>query len=404
MDFLPGFNWALPKAFSDAVFGCRFEEGDMLYQTPLAYKGNWDKKELEYFIQVMYPARGGSKTAGDAAVFEKNWNSEVRLDIYKNYEKISIGQIRTTQGSLYSTLWKGDLNLILSDNVKSPELPVGVSAVNKVLDEVENTAKNISNGLPVFVMVLDITSPVSRDKYLKIKSKLSKHMKQEPINMSPKDAGIQSYGSIAPAIQIAFFVTTVKFPSELESLIKEAVYIKSKNAKTSRFRVAAHGRIYPNDTELSFIYQDAKGNITTRDVHTVSVSDIYIQGICKKTNSIKTFRKDRVLEYITDLSLVEDRLNHHISINPAPKAAPQSAYLPDVCFTGFSKDDKGSLIKLAKEKGLTVRSSVTKQLNFLCIGKNAGPKKMEAARKQGVVVLNENQFRVMVETGELPED
>ena len=53
---------------------------------------------------------------------------------------------------------------------------------------------------------------------------------------------------------------------------------------------------------------------------------------------------------------------------------------------------------------MTVRSSVTKQLNFICIGKNAGPKKMEAARKQGVVVLNENQFRVMVETGELPED
>ena len=115
MEFIPGFKWALPKAFSDAVFGCRFEEGDMLYQTSSAYKTDWSKKELDYFIQVAFPSRGGSKTTGEAAVFEKNWNSEVRLDVYKNHEKISIGQIRTTQGRLYSTLWKGDIDLILSE-------------------------------------------------------------------------------------------------------------------------------------------------------------------------------------------------------------------------------------------------------------------------------------------------
>lgn len=403
MEFIPGFKWAVPKAFSDAVFRCRFEEGDMLYQTPSAYETDWSKKELEYFIQVVYPSRGGSKTAGEAAVFEKNWNTEVRLDIYKYHEKISIDQIRTTQGRLYSTLWKDDINIILSEKDKSIELPTGLSSANKSLDEVEKTAKNLSNDSPVFVMALDITSPVSRDKHLKIKTKLSKHIEQKPVYLSPEEAGIKDYHSIAPAIQIVFFVTTVESNSKLETLIKEAVYIKSKNAKTSKFRVSAHGRIYPNNISLSFIYQDAKGNITSRNMREVSMSNDYIQGFCEDTHQFKTFRKDRVLEYLTDIRLIQDKLKHHIKTNPAPKKAPQSAGLNEICFTGFSKEDKNSLTTLAKSKNLIIRSSVTKNLNFLCIGKNAGPKKMETARKQGVVVLNENQFRVMLETGELPE-
>ena len=37
-------------------------------------------------------------------------------------------------------------------------------------------------------------------------------------------------------------------------------------------------------------------------------------------------------------------------------------------------------------------SSVTKKLDFLCGGENAGPKKIEKAESQGVQFLNEEQF------------
>jgi len=45
-----------------------------------------------------------------------------------------------------------------------------------------------------------------------------------------------------------------------------------------------------------FIYQDAKESITARKVFNVSESEQYIQGICISSNSLRTFRKDRILD------------------------------------------------------------------------------------------------------------
>ena len=76
---------------------------------------------------------------------------------------------------------------------------------------------------------------------------------------------------------------------------------------------------------------------------------------------------------------------------------------PEVHFTGFKKPDKNVLIELAETAGMFIRSSVTKKLQYLCCGYNASPKKIEDSRHKGVVVLSESQFRVMLETGEIPE-
>jgi len=40
-DYFDGFSWALPNAFADALALCRFEQGDMLYDTRRAYEGEW---------------------------------------------------------------------------------------------------------------------------------------------------------------------------------------------------------------------------------------------------------------------------------------------------------------------------------------------------------------------------
>jgi hypothetical protein len=39
MDFFPKFKWAVPHAFGDALAACRFEQGDILYDTLMAYEG-----------------------------------------------------------------------------------------------------------------------------------------------------------------------------------------------------------------------------------------------------------------------------------------------------------------------------------------------------------------------------
>ncbi len=159
-----------------------------------------------------------------------------------------------------------------------------------------------------------------------------------------------------------------------------------------------------NTGNKKFIYQDARGNITAREVTNISESKEYIQGIRLKANALRTFRKDRILEVIKNNKDIDSKLDYYISVSPPPKAPPKSHHYFDICFTGFKSDDKKRLKNIAEEKGLIIRSSVTRNLNFLCCGYNAGPRKIEKARSQGVIVLSESQFQVMLKTGEIPEN
>ena len=73
-----------------------------------------------------------------------------------------------------------------------------------------------------------------------------------------------------------------------------------------------------------------------------------------------------------------------------------------ICFTGFAASKKQELGDIANQHNLKVVTSVTKKLDFLCGGENAGPKKIEKAEAQGVQFLTESQFHDLIQTGELP--
>jgi NAD-dependent DNA ligase len=75
-----------------------------------------------------------------------------------------------------------------------------------------------------------------------------------------------------------------------------------------------------------------------------------------------------------------------------------------VCFTGFNASKKIELCELAENKNMRVMSGVTKKLDFLCGGENSGPIKIKKAEDQGVQFLNENQFKELIETGEIPKE
>jgi len=158
-----------------------------------------------------------------------------------------------------------------------------------------------------------------------------------------------------------------------------------------------------SDSSTSFIYQDSRGNITAREITDISETEAYLQGYCHLANDLRTFRKDRILELLGNGDDVESKINHYIAISPPPKAPPKSHHLLDVCFTGFKSEDKKRLKEMAESIGMIVRSSVTRSLNFLCCGYNAGPNKIEKARAQNVIALNEEQFTQLLETGEVPE-
>ncbi|MGE6118066.1 BRCT domain-containing protein [Aeromonas salmonicida] len=74
-----------------------------------------------------------------------------------------------------------------------------------------------------------------------------------------------------------------------------------------------------------------------------------------------------------------------------------------VCFTGFTKADKAELTELAEAAGMKVVTGVSASLDFLCCGDNAGWSKMKKANELGVPLVRDEQIRLLVETGELPE-
>jgi len=246
MEFFSNFTWAVPYAFSDAVGLCRFEKGDKLYDTTKAYNGEWSNafKYINYSLYVQYPIRTTfEKKEGTGSVFEKNWNLEVQIDLYKKQKKIGIG-IKTTQGRLYTALWKGDLTILEKNNSAEPLIPINARQVTKQLKEVESKALKFSDGLPVFTMVYDHSNQVSKEKYLKIYTKLSKYVSKKLLLLEPKEAGLNDWENIAPTIKIAFFPVKDINCEQLESIIKKAVYIPLENTKVDMFKITSHGEIF----------------------------------------------------------------------------------------------------------------------------------------------------------------
>ncbi len=246
MEFFTNFSWAVPHAFSDAVALCRFEEGDILYDTTMAYE---DKlidacKYINYSLQVRYPVRVTTEQSKKSGrIFENNWDSEVRLVLYEKQQQKGVGQLKTTQGRLYTALWKGDIS-ILNGSSKNPEIPLDVRKVTKLLQELKSKAIEFSNGLPVFVMVRDHSNQVSRDKYTKIYNKLHSYLQSEPQLYEPEFIGLKDWEQIAPTIEIAFFPVSDIDHKQLEALVKEAVYSPSPNSKKDMFLIAVHGAIF----------------------------------------------------------------------------------------------------------------------------------------------------------------
>ena len=238
--FFPSFSWAVPLAFSDAVNLCRFEEGDILYDSPLAYEKCWSTAfdRGASALQIKYPARSSSAAKGAGAVFEKNWVSEVRVDLYKKLKKPV--SITTTQGKLYSALWKGNLGLL--EAKADPPLPIRLKQIMRMLKVMPNQIINLASGSLTFVLPRDMSNSVSKLKYQKINAVLSPHLHtKEPIILLPKDAGLPDCETIAPTVEIALFPLTLDNTDELTELIKSAVYTPGQNTKKSMFRVASHG-------------------------------------------------------------------------------------------------------------------------------------------------------------------
>lgn len=159
-----------------------------------------------------------------------------------------------------------------------------------------------------------------------------------------------------------------------------------------------------------FVYFSLKGELSAVELHDASVSDTHIQGYLHgDRSSFRTYRRDRVVgvaysakELPSIYQDVHEQLQHEIT-NKDFRRCVHPVHTFDVHFTGFKKADKQALIALAEEHNMVVRKDVTKYLNLLCYGYNASLRKLDLAREQNVIIVNEPQFKAFVETGEIPE-
>ena len=171
-------------------------------------------------------------------------------------------------------------------------------------------------------------------------------------------------------------------------------------------------------TTIKFSYRDARGDVSQRELIQWSENSAYIQGYSAGDSFPKTFRKDRVIEFLLGAELLlNDAAPLAPTLLPKPRPAaiavsvaalhhPQpktpSGGINQILFTGFAAAHRAELEQKAMDSGLKVMSTPGKTLTFLCYGDNAGPTKVAKAQEAGAFIIDAEQFLSMVTTGEMP--
>jgi hypothetical protein len=247
MNFFPEFKWAVLHAFSNALAVCRFEQGDVFYDTQLAYKDTWAEaeKHVNYSIQVKSPMRGSSTevTSNVESIFSANWASRVVFEFCDHREKTK-KIIETTQGRLYSLLWHGDVNNYLSDSIEMPKQALSL------LDVLENIAPVIQSNFmgslelgSIFLLPFDFSSQQLKDKNQQLKAHLSPHLIDHKL-IALKDTNFSDALSFVPTAEISAFLISKNLQDNgVKEMIKKSLYKPAKDKKSTKeiFSISNHG-------------------------------------------------------------------------------------------------------------------------------------------------------------------
>jgi hypothetical protein len=246
-EYFDGFKWCLLKSFSEPLSKCRFEQGDIIYDTFLAYSLSWGeaREKIKNSIQIKFPLSTSSAktTETDETIFKSNWNSEVIFDLFY-YPTLEKKEIKTTQGNLYIALWKGDLSFVLDSDVftESPLLLKDISQLPEIIQLF--LPQIVSNGYEyLFFFPIDETSSISKEKA----SKIEKAFKSDKILfkcnlVSPTQLKLPNVASICPTVKIAIYEINGNY-KQINTSLKKALYVPSKTKKTEKevFRLKTHG-------------------------------------------------------------------------------------------------------------------------------------------------------------------
>jgi len=281
---IPNFKWYLPRAFNDAIYKCKFEQGDILYPSHKGYfKWKEAKHQVRQFIQVKSTSglsEEDSKGLSARAVFQSNWYSSIIFSVYQA-ENMSHQEVSTTQGHLYNILWKGEHGELAYSTFEPPQFlqsDFGIVDINRPKpkeDKYESKEeynyalkkynewyrgekKEMRSRLQeylnqfrrdpvhVFSFGYDSTNPTSIEKMESLKLAFNKKLRYSVKTISIEVLMSQHNYNFAPTQEIAVFTIQSIERKKIDEIFKDVLHSPNKNATTQRFNIERHGILLYN--------------------------------------------------------------------------------------------------------------------------------------------------------------
>ena len=231
LECFAGFAWAVPKAFAGPLGQFRFEQGDVLHRDAAAYTDP-EAGCRGTAIQVLRPPRSARATAsgegegGDRR--EIQWQSGVELEVH-DLEGGRVRRISTTQGRLWTLLWKGGrLEALEIDRAEPPPPPRDARALGAKLDFFADALdhgrrkKGIQGSR--FLWVVDLASDTSLAKAAAIEEALRRLGRVRLTEARPEDAALEDADAFAPQLVVREARLSGVPEADVEAALKAALY------------------------------------------------------------------------------------------------------------------------------------------------------------------------------------
>lgn len=274
MDLFSGFAWPVPRAFASAVAACRFEQGDVLYDDASAYADlasppstsgeparTWGEvaRGLGYAVQVLDPPRSARNAPADASGnrFDANWASPVTVEL-TDYQKSSTSTAQTTQGRLFTCLWRDAPALLTGDGAPAPPAPATARELHGLLGEALPGVRRAvakRRGAPLlFTFVVDESSEASLAKMRAVVAALGGHFAVRCTDLAPAEVGLDPEIAFHPALRLCACGIETADEAAVRDLLKGVLYAPTRAADppptdapdeaapvADRFRLERHG-------------------------------------------------------------------------------------------------------------------------------------------------------------------
>jgi hypothetical protein len=261
MELYSGFAWAVPKAFGSALHGCRFEQGDVLYSNASSYdESKRSKRSTGYHIQVLDPARSSRAIGGDGENqrFFANWESPVCFE-WMDYRAGERSERQSSQGALFTCLWKGDLKVLRGDpqaDLPRPKLLRDLQSrvaecSSAMVEQFEKprragkSSKRAAGGRRLFATAFDQSSEASRVKVQSIERALEAKFEVAVRRFAPAELELDGAAEYHPTLGLLGIAIATDDEAEIERVLRDVLYAggKAVGKEGGRFQLTRHGSL-----------------------------------------------------------------------------------------------------------------------------------------------------------------